>query len=279
MLPLRKGNPMLLRHLLPTLESIAPLRFAESWDNVGLLAGDLDDQVTNVLLTIDLTKTVLDEARQHGCQLIIAYHPPIFDGLKRIDARSPVGLALRHGIALYSPHTALDAAPGGTNDVLADAAGLLSRAALKPAKNIDGSSDFTMRQALLSEPVGMGRIGPIQPVGRRDFIAQIKANLGLDQVLVAGPQDGLVTKVAVAAGAVGDLLKYALRQEADAIVCGEIRHHDALFAAACGVTVICARHSCSERQALTPLSQRLRDQHPEVKFVLSASDCDPLQFV
>lgn len=270
---------MLLRNLLPTLEHLAPLRFAESWDNVGLLAGDPDEQVSKALLTIDLTMPVLDEARQHGCQLIIAYHPPIFDGLKRIDARSPVGKALRHGIALYSPHTALDAAPGGTNDVLADAAGLLFRAAIKPAKNLDSQAAFIQRQATISEPVGMGRIGPIQPTPRQDFVTRIKRALGLEQVLVAGPRDGLVTKVAVAAGAVGDLLKQAIRQEADAVVCGEIRHHDALMAAAHGVTVICARHSCSERQALTPLKDRLSELHPEVGFLLSVQDSDPLHFV
>jgi putative NIF3 family GTP cyclohydrolase 1 type 2 len=100
---------------------------------------------------------------------------------------------------------------------------------LKPAKNFDGSSDFTMRQAIISEPVGMGRIGPVQVVGLCDFIVQIKFYLGIDQVLVAGQQDGLVTKVAFAAGPLVNLLKHALRQEADAIVYGEIQHHDAIL--------------------------------------------------
>jgi len=269
---------MLLRDLLPTLELLAPLRFAEPWDNVGLLAGDPEEPVTKALLTIDLTMPVLDEARQHGCQLIIAYHPPIFDGLKRIEARSPVGLALRHGIALYSPHTALDAAPGGTNDVLADAAGLVARTAIKPVKQADSSLGSPQRQAPEATAIGMGRIGPVQPMARQDFVTRLKTALKLEQVLVAGPRDGVVRKVAVAAGAVGDLLKHAIRQEADVVVCGEIRHHDALLAAAAGVTVICARHSCSERQALTPLRDRLTERHSEVGFLLSARDQDPLQF-
>jgi putative NIF3 family GTP cyclohydrolase 1 type 2 len=125
----------------------------------------------------------------------------------------------------------------------------------------------------------MGRIGPVLPITRQDFVAKIKKALGVEQVLVAGPLEGALSKVAVAAGAVGDLLRHAIHQEAQAVVCGEIRHHDALMAAAHGVTVICARHSCSERKALTPLRERLAERHPEVRFLLSRHDHDPLQFV
>src|SRR5438874_10763953 len=115
---------MLLRDLLQVLEAIAPTHHAESWDNVGLLTGDPAQPVTAALLAIDYTPAVEAEARQHNCELVIAYHPPIFDPLKRITAPSLIYQALRRGVALYSPHTALDVAPGGTNDMLADALSL-----------------------------------------------------------------------------------------------------------------------------------------------------------
>jgi dinuclear metal center YbgI/SA1388 family protein len=363
---------MKLGDLLGTLDSVAPLRFAEGWDNVGLLAGDRGAAMERVLLTIDLTLPVVEEAQALRCDLVIAYHPPIFEGLKRIDARSPVGQALRHGIALYSPHTALDAALGGTNDVLADMAGLLSRAPLRPVRPVtegyklvtfvpeehlnavaravwdagggrigdygqcsfrhpgegtfhgdEGANpavgeagrletvkevrleilvpearisgalaalraahpyeepavDFFPTNRVEPAPIGMGRIGPVAPVDRSSFVGQMKEKLGVSHVLVAGPLEGVVRKVALAAGAAGDLLQAALRQGADVLVTGEVRHHDALAAAAAGMTVVCARHSCSERRALLPYRDRLAERAPQVSFFLSEVDADPFHFL
>jgi len=105
------------------LESFAPLDFAESWDNVGLLIGSREWDASRILLTIDLTESVLDEAVKDGATMIVAYHPPIFSPLKSLTDRRPrERLAMkcaRAGIAVHSPHTALDAAPGGVNDWLA----------------------------------------------------------------------------------------------------------------------------------------------------------------
>ncbi|AUX43958.1 Nif3-like dinuclear metal center hexameric protein [Sorangium cellulosum] len=114
----------LLKDVLAALESIAPLRFAEPWDNVGLIAGDPARPSSAALLAIDYTPEVAREARELGCDLVVAYHPPLFEAVKRVVAPSPVFEAIRDGIALYSPHTALDVAEGGTNDVLGDALGL-----------------------------------------------------------------------------------------------------------------------------------------------------------
>src|SRR5690348_8683031 len=124
---------MKLSDLISTLEQIAPTRYAESWDNVGLLAGDPAQQVSKALLTIDYTADVADEARRLGCDAVIAYHPPIFDPIKRITAGSLIFDAIRRGVAIYSPHTALDVAEGGTNDVLCDILGLQDRSPLRLA--------------------------------------------------------------------------------------------------------------------------------------------------
>ncbi|RYG84402.1 Nif3-like dinuclear metal center hexameric protein, partial [bacterium] len=125
---------MKLADLARAMEDIAPLAHAESWDNVGLLAGDLEQPVARVQLTIDFTRAVAEECVRERCDAVVAYHPPIFAGLKRIDPASSVALALRHGVAIYSPHTALDAAHGGTNDVLADVVEMTTRAPLRAKK-------------------------------------------------------------------------------------------------------------------------------------------------
>ena len=115
---------MTLSSLLEILEEIAPTRYAEPWDNVGLLVGDPQQAISKTLLTIDYTPPVAEEGRNKHCDCIISYHPPLFDPLKRILSTSPIYDAIRRGVAIYSPHTALDVADGGTNDMLADAIGI-----------------------------------------------------------------------------------------------------------------------------------------------------------
>src|SRR5687767_8213367 len=115
---------MKLQEVLNVLDAIAPTRLAESWDNVGLLAGDPRAEVSRAMLCIDYTPEVACEAAGAQCELIIAYHPTLFDPVRRMVAGSVVFDAIRRGVAIYSPHTALDVADGGTNDMLADAIGL-----------------------------------------------------------------------------------------------------------------------------------------------------------
>src|SRR5512140_247235 len=103
--------------VIAELETIAPLAWAESWDNVGLLVASEIEHVERILLTIDLTEGVLLEAQSIGVNLIVAYPPLIFSGLKQLTrataAERIVQDALRSDMAVYCPHTALDAAPGG----------------------------------------------------------------------------------------------------------------------------------------------------------------------
>jgi dinuclear metal center YbgI/SA1388 family protein len=124
-----------------TMERMVPLELAQDWDNVGLLIGDPQNTVKNILLTIDITNDVLSEALKQKTDLIVSYHPVIWDGLKKITApgppvkpgakylapRSTRGLVyelIRSGIAVFSMHTALDSAAGGVNDGLAEIVGL-----------------------------------------------------------------------------------------------------------------------------------------------------------
>jgi dinuclear metal center YbgI/SA1388 family protein len=158
---------MLVRDLVAVMEELAPTRFAEAWDNVGLLVGDPARAVTRVLLAIDYTADVAEEARREKCDAVVAYHPPIFDGLKKVTAGSAVYDAIRDGLAIYSPHTALDVAAGGTNDVLADALGMTDRAPLRPAPARDTQYKLVVfvPEANLEEvsralfDAGAGRIG------------------------------------------------------------------------------------------------------------------------
>lgn len=111
------------------LQSIAPLELAQAWDNVGLLAGDEAKPVSKVMLCIDLTPEVADEAIASNADFVMAYHPPIFKPVKKLTAscgapEAAVFRCISNGIAVYSMHTALDAADGGTNDMIAKLCGI-----------------------------------------------------------------------------------------------------------------------------------------------------------
>jgi hypothetical protein len=138
-----------------------------------------------------------------------------------------------------------------------------------------------VRLAAPPSGMGMGRIGLLQaPIERPVLIERIKQAVGISHVLVAGPtMTGTVQKLAVCAGSGGSLLDAAIAQGAEVFVTGEIRHHDALKAAAAGVTVICTLHSNSERLALGRLRQRLMEALPAAEFVLSRMDRDPLTVI
>jgi dinuclear metal center YbgI/SA1388 family protein len=123
--------------LVAAMESIAPLAAAEDWDNVGLLVGEPRATLKRVVLCIDYTTAVAGECQAMGADAVVAYHPPIFEGVKRLRGGEVVFEAIRAGRAIYSPHTALDVAEGGTNDVLAGAMGLTALRPLRGAETGD----------------------------------------------------------------------------------------------------------------------------------------------
>jgi len=119
---------MKIKEIAEKIEEIIPLKLAQDWDNVGLLIGDSQEEIRNVLLTIDVTRNVVTEARKLKTDLIISYHPVIWDAIKKITAEGPTGVVydlIRFGIAVFSIHTALDSAIGGVNDGLAEIVGIV----------------------------------------------------------------------------------------------------------------------------------------------------------
>ena len=264
---------MKLADILTVLEDLAPLRYAESWDNVGLLVGDPRADVTKVLVTVDYTPEVAAEAVIAGATFVVAYHPPIFASVKRVPHDALWADAIRRNIALYSPHTALDVALAGTNDFLADQSGVstLARAALRPFAVKGGGSE--------PAGIGLGRIGAVTAVSRRDLVARVKANLGVSHLLASGPLDGDATRVAVAAGAGAELLEEAIAAGAHVFVTGEVRHHEALSAARRGVTILATLHSNSERAAVRAYARRLATRMVGVTVESSVADADPFSVV
>lgn len=118
---------MQIKHIINAIEAYAPPALQESWDNTGLQVGDAQAECTGVLICLDVTHTVLEEALARGCNLIVSHHPLLFKGLKRITASTETGRivldAVRAGISVYSSHTSLDSARGGVSHAIAESLG------------------------------------------------------------------------------------------------------------------------------------------------------------
>jgi dinuclear metal center YbgI/SA1388 family protein len=266
-----------LSQLLAALELLAPLRFAEAWDNVGLLLEPvpvaLSAPVEHVLLTIDLSDEVVEEAEALGAGLIVAYHPPIFQGLKRLRSTQPGERAIlrcaARGIAIFSPHTALDAAPGGVNDWLLDAFGEGQRGPCAPHA--------------LDSRFGQGRFVQLgEAITLGVAVESIKRHLGLSRLrvaeaLVPGGGPLAIRNIAVCAGAGGSVFEKLSGY--DLYFTGEMRHHDVRARVASGSSVILCEHTHTERGYLRVLASHLtRETSSAVSFHLSQRDRDPLSW-
>ncbi len=262
---------MRLQEIIAALQEIAPLEYAEPWDNVGLLVEPAAHwgpgaETTRALVTIDLTEAVLEEALAADVQLIVAYHPPIFGGLKRLTASAPLQrVVLRcaeRGVAVYSPHTALDAAVGGLNDWLVEGLGPCAEVSpLVPHPEHPG--------------VGAGRLARLAtPAALDAVVGRLKEWLGLTHVRVASGRSAPVERVAVCPGAGGGL--FAKAPGADLYVTGDMRHHDVLAQVAAGAAVVLTDHTHTERGYLPRLAARLGEA-TGLQVQVSAVDRDPLQ--
>lgn len=131
---------MKIRNVTAYLEEIAPLDYQESYDNSGLIIGDGDTRVDGVLITLDCTEAIVDEAIEEGCNLVIAHHPIIFKGIRRLNGSNYIEKviikAIKHNIAIYAIHTNLDNILNGVSANIAKRLGVKNCKILAPKKNI-----------------------------------------------------------------------------------------------------------------------------------------------
>lgn len=160
---------MRISEFLPTLELLAPLSYAEDFDNVGLLVGDYESEITGILVCHDALESVVEEAIEKGCNFILCFHPILFSGLKKINGKNYVERvvikAIKNDIAIYAIHTALDNHQDGVNKILCDVLGIQDSKVLIPKLNyiqklvtyVPKSSEVAIKEALFK--AGAGSIG------------------------------------------------------------------------------------------------------------------------
>lgn len=207
---------MKIREIIDALEDFAPLALQDGFDNAGLQIGLPEDvDAAGVLLSLDVTEQVIDEAVSRGCNMVISHHPLLFHPLKSISGKTYVERciikAIRNGITVYASHTNLDNAPNGVNYKIAEKLNLRDLKWLEQKDNVDA---------------GSGVVGSLDaPMRKDDFVALVKETFSVPCVRFNNWNGQFVQKVAVCGGSGAFLIPNAIKQEADAFITGEIGYH------------------------------------------------------
>ena len=255
-----------------SLADIAPLKLAESWDNVGLLVGDRARTVERVITCLTVTPAVVEEAMEKQVDLIVAHHPLPFRPLQRITADSISGKMLCQligkQIAVYSAHTAFDSAAKGINQSWAEWLELID---IGPIVDPADGNEF-----------GSGRVGRLADPVKADVLLRKCLDLvsgNPKNLRAAGPIDQMVSKVGVACGSGGSFVAAAHRRGCTLLVTGEATFHQCLEAESLGMTLGLLGHYHSERFAMETLAEGLSSQFPELSIWPSERESDPIHAI
>ena len=248
----------------------APFSYAESYDNPGLLLGRHEQIIQTVMVAVDASESVIQQAVEAKADLLITHHPLIFHPLRRLVDSERNGRRLlqlmENGIALYSAHTNMDSAPGGNNDRACEQLGLLHVQAVGEPGEI-----ASLRIGQLPEPLCLSSLA-----------ALVKERFALPTVRMVGSAEQKVHSVALCTGSGMDFMEQALKAGADVLITGDITYHKADDAQAAGLCLIDATHFGTDRLSVAWLCQRLGDWAQKNQFalrVIAAQEQDLYQVV
>ncbi len=251
-------------------ETLIPREMKMDFDNVGLLVGLHNTNVIRVVLALDITEEVINEAINTGAQMIISHHPAFFD-LKfvtdsDINGRKVIQL-LQNGISCLCLHTNLDQVSGGVNDALAETLGVQVEGYLSETHTTSDGKTY-----------GMGRYGQLDnPCEMEDFLPFVKSALqtnGLRYHNAGRP----VSRVALCGGSGGEYVTAAAALGCDTLVTADIKYHEFLNAKALGINLIDGDHFCTENVVVPILSDLLKKAFPEIDIIISKRHKQSIEF-
>ena len=238
-----------VKDVVRVIEEFAPLSIQEGWDNSGLCVGSADAPVKSVLLGLDCTPELVDEAIACGADMIVTHHPLIFSGLKKVTPEDQVGQAvikaIKADISIYAAHTSADKVISGVSGAMAARLGLQNVAIL------DEDGDGT----------GLGVVGDLpQPLTAEEAVKLVKERFGLKAMRASRPSDCLISRVAMCGGSGGSLIKAAMASGAQLYISGDISYHN--FFTREGFMIMDIGHYESEIEIVDILFSLLRKNLP-----------------
>ena len=259
-----EGKMNLVSEIYTYIDSFAPFSAQEKWDNSGLLTGSMNKKVSKVLVTLDITNEVADEAAEIGAELIIAHHPVIFKPLYSLSENEPSCKLLKSGISAICVHTPYDVAEGGMSDILMNLVGF---------EKSEGILEITGQR---NKSYGFGVAS--QEYQADELAKKLKNILGCTVVRYT---DGgkPIKKAAFCTGSGGNLIEAALNQGADAYITSEVKHDQWLLAKQRGISVFDCGHFHTENIGMIRLCKMLAADFSNIEFVMSEVNKDPVKYV
>lgn len=257
---------MLCKEIIQAIEAVYPPKYAMDWDNVGLLAGRIDKEVSNVYIALDLTEQVIEDAIETKADMIITHHPLIFSPLRAITNEHFIGnrvvTLLQHDISYYAMHT--------NYDILRMAELAAERFGLQNVQTLDVIFEEEERK-------GIGSVGTYcREVTLEECCNIVKERFQLDRVKVFGDLNQKVSKIAISPGSGKSEIGVSICKGADVLITGDIGHHEGIDAVAQGLAVIDAGHYGLEHIYMEDMEQFLTKTCSEIK-VQTASIQQPFQ--
>ena len=244
------------------LDKIAPFKSAMDFDNSGLLIGNYDLEVKKVLVCLDITNEVCDEANEIGANLIISHHPIIFKPIKNIDFKGPIYKMMKYEINAICAHTNLDVAEKGVNYHLAKSLELLDLSPLTYEKEYP-----------------LGFVGNLKnKMHINEFAAFVKEKLKCEGIRYTSNTD-IISKVAVCSGTGGEFIEEAVNSGAEAFVTGEIKYSQILKANQLGLSIFDVGHFKSENVVVKPLKIMLKSEFKNIEFYTSKVFTDKIKYL
>ena len=238
-----------VKDVTEVIEGFAPLAIQEGWDNSGLCIGSPDAPVSSVLLGLDCTPELVDEAIECGADMIVTHHPLIFSGLKKITPEDQVGAAvikaIKAGISIYAAHTSADKVIAGVSGAMA------AKLGLQNVTILDEDGDGT----------GLGVVGDLpEPMSADEAVAMVKERFGLKALRASRPVKGKISRIAMCGGSGGSLIKAAMASGAQLYLSGDISYHN--FFTPEGFMIMDIGHYESEIEIVDILFSLLRKNFP-----------------
>ena len=258
---------MTTREIVNIIESEYPKFSQEIWDNSGLLIDNENAEATGILICFDITEKSIHEAIEKKCNFIISHHPLFINGLKKISrdtyTERCVRLAIKNDIAIYCCHTPVDKSRHGISFKMAEKLGLQNVDFL----NKDANGDF-----------GLGIVGELkEAMTPMDFIAHVKNAFTLNTVRYSLEKEKPIKKVAFCGGSGASLIASAMKAEADAYICGDIKHHD-FFSSEEGILLIDAGHFETEIEIKDLFFSVFSKKIPNFAVYLAKTDKSPINY-
>ena len=269
--------------ILSYITEVAPIHWQESYDNSGLLVGDANALVDKVLLTLDLTEKVIDEAIENSFHLVISHHPLIFKGLKNILVDDTTGRiitkAIKHDISIAAMHTNIDNSFYGVNRVLAEQLGLKDLQILRSSQQ---SAISSQRSAVSSQQleiqVGSGMLGVLEnEISENDFLKFVKEKLNVGAIRHSEFLNKPIRKVAICGGSGAFLIDDAKRCGADVYVTADLKYHD-FFDADNEILIVDAGHFETEQFTKQLFADIILKKNPKFAVQISRVNTNSVNY-